>query len=134
MEPGDDSGGHRLLEAERVPEHDGEASDPRERALELGRRQPVAVDADDREIGVGIGRGDAAGHPAAVGERDVDMRCSGDHVVVGENRSVRPVDHPAADALLPAAVFGEHGDDRRLSLLDDVRDPAEPIGGSGRRG
>jgi len=119
----DDAGGDGVLEAEGAADRHRQLADLRQRPLEGGRFEALAVDLDHGEVGAGVGGPDGAGDAAAVEEGDLDalhdLVPGPDHVVVGDHHAVLGPDHPAAGPL----VVGD-GDHRRLDLADNLGDVA----------
>src|SRR4029450_9371922 len=96
VEAGDDAGGDRVLEAEGAADRHRQLADLRQRPLEGGRREGLAVGLDNGEVGAVIGGPDGAGDAASVEEGDLDalhdLFPGPDHMVVGDHHAVLRTD------------------------------------------
>src|SRR4029453_15420043 len=109
VEAGDDAGGDGVLEAEGAADRHRQLADLRQRSLEGGRLEVLAVDLDHGGVGARIGGPDGgggagAGDRAGVEEGGLDalhdLVPGPDHVVVGDHHAVLGPDHPAAGPLV----------------------------------
>ena len=92
-----------VTELEYVPERAADGDDEladleRARVAERRRRQAVALDLDDREVGQGVDAVDRAIEDAAVVELDREAVAALDDVAVGEDPAGAVVDDARADA------------------------------------
>ena len=77
-ERADDAGGDRALKAERVADRDDQLADPQPaRIAEPGEGRRLAVEAQHREIGVGVVADEAGREAAAVGKGRLDLARAG---------------------------------------------------------
>ena len=109
-----------------IADRDDELADAKRlRISKLGRGEPDAVGANDREIGERIAAGDGEPEVAAVGEPGGAARAPGDDVSGGEDEAVVG-DHDAATR------SGLHPPAPRLALNPEARDRgSEPLGNRG---
>ena len=99
-EVADDADRHGVLVAERVADREDPLAHPqRRRIAERRDRQPgLAVDLDQRDVGVGIGADDARAESPAVRQLHRDPLGAIDDVVVGQDAAVGVDDEAAAGA------------------------------------
>ena len=117
-----DAGGDRGLEAVRAPEgqHELAHAEPA-RVAARDRHEAGRVDAQDREVGVGVVADEARGPAAAVGQRDPDGGRSLHDVAVRQQEAVRRQGEAGAAALAAAAPGADrHVDDARGRALDGL--------------
>ena len=82
--------GHGLADAERVADGEHHVADAqRVGGAEGDRRQVLGVDAQHREVGLGIVADHLGEQLLAVVQRDLDLVGGLDHVVVGEHVAAR---------------------------------------------
>ena len=116
----DDAGGHRRFEAERIADGDHQLA-----ALKLlgiaerrGRQGHRLVDADQRQIGVGIVADEPRGEVLAVRRRHLDARggwrcCRAGDVAVGQDQPVGRDDDAGAGAAARGRPLASPASDRR---------------------
>ena len=97
----DDAGADAVAEPQRIADGDHRLADHQVAAVaQLQRRQRlVAVNLQNRQIGIGIGADQIRRQLAAVGQLDGDLPGAVDHVIVGDDVSVRVNDESAAQRI-----------------------------------
>src|SRR5205823_1262708 len=116
-EKADHADRHRVLVAERIPDGaDPLAHAQHRRVAERRNRKPrLAVDLDQRNVGVRIGADHAGAEAAAVGQLHRDPLGTIDHVVVGQDAAV-----DVREIGRTAALFGVP-----ITTADRLRPPAK---------
>ena len=127
---------HLDEDAERVADgDDGLADDGLVGVAEVGRRQIAVIDLDDSEVRQRIGADELARQAAAVGERDDELVCTVDDVVVRHDVALATVvleDDAGADALTLDRIVEEVACDGLVGDADDGRADGSR-GADGRR-
>jgi hypothetical protein len=124
VEPGDHSGGHRVLESEWIADGHRELSYHRPCVGQPRCRKAVAIDAHESKVDARVGGDQPRRRPVSARERDLDGSRTVDDVGVRHDQAVTANDHTAALALALCGL-GEDRDHRGLHLADDSRDVAE---------
>ena len=114
-EGGDDAGGDRAAEAERIADGDDGLADQ-----QVGRRsdrrgeQVLRIDAQHGDVAVGIDADQFRRHLRAVAEVDGDARCAFDDVVVGDDDPFARPDEAGAERLRGVAAVASAEDAERI--------------------
>ena len=102
-ERGDDAGGHRALESQRIADGDDHLADAQRRGITQRSRDLCGgVDPQHRQIGVRIVADESGMQPAAVGKRDVGLGSAVRNVTIREYETVGCEDESRSMALLLA--------------------------------
>ena len=135
-ERGDDAGGHRRVEAERIADRNRDLAAPEFGAVAQprGRQRHVGLDAQERKIGVGIVAENARLQFPAFERRQRDDARALHDMGIREREPVRRHDDAGAGAGVAASALDVDPDHAWPDALDHVADDARIVIEQGRVG